>query len=106
MYYPHEFLVIFLEEVVTVDLRVVLVGCLVVLSGLFQQAEHAGIPKGLDDLDYVRQVIKVVSHIGRKLVVNPFFSFEFAQTTDVELHHFLSQTPTHTISLALQRTHR
>lgn len=53
MYYPHEFFVVFLEEAVAVDLRIVLVGCLIVLPCFFQEAEHAVKIKGLDDLDNV-----------------------------------------------------
>jgi hypothetical protein len=59
------------------------------------------VSEGFNDLDDVGQVVDVVSHVGRKLVVDALFPLVPAETADVKLHHLLPQPPPNTLPLTL-----
>ena len=73
-------------------LRIIFVGSFVILHGFLKQSKHARVTIGLYDFDDLGKIVFVVIHVCREFIVDSFFLLVFAKTSNIKLHHLLSQT--------------
>lgn len=90
MHYFYQLFIILLEEKVSINFFIVLIGLLVVLSRLFQNAEATIKVVLLDNSDKFFHNVIIVAHIADKLIIDSLLVFILAQTFYVKLHYLFS----------------